>query len=192
MAWTLDPSHTSVAFSAKHLGVATVRGRFTKVNGEIQLDDANDPTTGSGTITIDAASIDTGNDQRDGHLRGGDFLDVERFPQITFKVTRVEKAGDDYRVDGGLTIKDVTKPISLSYEHSGAVEDPFGNTKVGGTLTGSINRSEWGLTWNVPLGNGGLLVSDRIKLEIDGEIAQTKQEAQESAERETATQAARS
>jgi polyisoprenoid-binding protein YceI len=187
MAWSLDPHHTTVAFSAKHLGVATVRGRFTKVNGEIDLDDPNDPATGAGTITIDAASIDTGNAQRDGHLRAGDFLEAEKYPTITFTVTRVEKAGDDYRVDGDLTIKDVTKPISLTYEHGGTVTDPYGNTKVGGTLTGTINRTDWGLTWNVPLGNGGLLVGEKIKLEIDGEITESKQAADESARAEDET-----
>jgi polyisoprenoid-binding protein YceI len=167
-----------------------VRGHFTTVAGDVELDDPNDPTTGSGTITIDAASIDTGNAQRDGHLRSADFLDAEKYPTVTFKVTKVEQIGDRHRVDGELTIRDVTKPVSLDYEHGGTAVDPYGNTKVGGTLTGTINRKDWGLTWNVPLGNGGLLVSDTIKLEIDGQIAQSKEAAKESAEAETATQAA--
>jgi len=185
MAWALDPHHTSVAFSAKHLGVATVRGRFALVTGEIDLDNPDDPTTGSGTITIDAKSIDTGNEMRDKHLRGADFLDADQYPTITFAVTGVEHHGDDFKVDGDLTIRGVTKPVSLAYEHNGQVTDPYGNTKVGGTLTGTINRSDWGLTWNVPLGNGGLLVSDKVKLEIDGEIAQAKDAAEESAAAET-------
>ena len=188
MSWALDTAHTTVAFSAKHLGVATVRGRFTKVSGEIELDDPNDPTTGRGTITIDAASIDTGNGQRDAHLRNADFLDVEKYPEIVYTVTSVQRDGDDFKVDGELTIRGVTKPVTLDYEHSGAVTDPFGNTKAGGTLTGTIRRSDWGLTWNVPLGNGGLLVSDAIKLEIDGEIAQTKQATEESARAEAAAE----
>jgi polyisoprenoid-binding protein YceI len=176
MAWTLDPNHTSVAFSAKHLGVATVRGHFAKVDGEIELDDPSDPTTGRGTIVIDAASVDTGNEGRDQHLRGADFLDVENHPRITFNVKRVEPAGGDrYRVVGDLTIHGVTREVALDYEHSGVVTDPYGNTKVGGTLTGTIVRSDWGLTWNVPLGGGGVLVSDKVKLEIDGELAQTKE-----------------
>jgi polyisoprenoid-binding protein YceI len=189
MAWALDYAHTSVAFSAKHLGVATVRGHFSTVSGEVNLDDPDDPTTGSGTITIDAASISTGNEQRDGHLRGPDFLDVEKYPTITFTVTKIEKAGDKHRVEGELTIRGVTKPVSLDYEHNGSVTDPYGNTKAGGTLTGSINRKDWGLSWNVPLGNGGLLVSETVKLEIDGEIAQQKQEVEQSARAE-ATQGA--
>jgi len=176
MAWSLDPHHTSVAFSAKHLGVATVRGRFTNVDAEVELDDPNDPTTGRGTITLDAASIDTGSEQRDGHLRSADFLDVEKYPTITFTVKSVKPAGADvFKVTGDLTITGKTREVTLDYEHSGVVTDPFNNTKVGGTLTGTINRSDWGLKWNVPLGNGGLLVSDRIKLEIDGELAEIKE-----------------
>ena len=176
MTWVLDPHHTSAAFSAKHLGVATVRGRFTKVDGEIELDDPADPTTGRGTIVLDAASVDTGNPGRDQHLRSADFFDVERYPEIRFQVKRIEPAGDQaYKVVGDLTIRGVAKEVALDYEHNGTVTDPYGNTKVGGTLTGSINRSDWGLTWNVPLGSGGLLVSDRIKLEIDGELTQTKE-----------------
>ncbi|TMF17899.1 MAG: YceI family protein [Chloroflexi bacterium] len=176
MAWSLDPHHTSVAFSAKHLGVATVRGRFTNVDAEVELDDPNDPTTGRGTITLDAASIDTGSEQRDGHLRSADFLDVEKYPTITFTVKSVKPAGADvFKVTGDLTITGKTREVTLDYEHSGVVTDPFNNTKVGGTLTGTINRSDWGLKWNVPLGNGGLLVSDRIKLEIDGELAEVKE-----------------
>jgi polyisoprenoid-binding protein YceI len=190
MAWTLDAAHTSVSFAVKHLGVATVRGHFGKVSGDIELDDPDDPTTGRGTITIDAASISTGNEQRDGHLRNADFFDVEKYPTITFTVTKVEQAGDKHRVDGDLTIRDVTKPISLDYEHAGKVTDPYGNTKVGGTLTGTINRKDWNLSWNVPLGNGGLVVSDTIKLEIDGEIAQSKEDVEQAAQAETATQGA--
>ncbi|MBV8529388.1 MAG: YceI family protein [Candidatus Dormibacteraeota bacterium] len=185
MAWDLDPNHTSVSFSAKHLGLATVRGLFTKVSGDVELDDPNDPTTARGTVTIDAASLNTGNEQRDIHLRSKDFLDVENFPAITFTANSVEHLGDDqYKVDGELTVRGQTRPISLTYEHGGTAADPFGNTKVGGSLTGSINRSDFGLTWNVPLGNGGLLVGDKIKLEIDGQLVETKEAAAVSAEAE--------
>src|SRR5580700_1714929 len=174
MTWTLDPHHTSVAFSAKHMGVATVRGRFDQVTADLDLDDPNDPTTGRGTITVQAASISTGSEMRDGHLKGADFLDVEKYPTITFTLKSIAKAGDDYKVTGDLTIKDVTKEITLDYEHSGTATDPYGNLKVGGTLTGTINRTDWGLVWNVPLGGGGLLVGEKVKLEIDGELAQDK------------------
>jgi polyisoprenoid-binding protein YceI len=191
MPWDLDPNHTQVSFSAKHLGVATVRGNFLRVKrADIELDDPDDPTTARGTVTIDAASLDTGNEQRDQHLRSADFFDVERYPDITFSANRVEPDGDDtYRVTGDLTIKGETRPVTLEYEHGGVVTDPFGNTKAGGTLSGTINRSDWGLKWNVPLGNGGMLVSDKIKLEIDGQLAQTKEAAAASAGAEASTSA---
>jgi polyisoprenoid-binding protein YceI len=178
MSWTLDPTHTSVSFSAKHLGVATVRGHFGEVNADLAIDDPADPTTGRGTVTIDAASIDTGNEQRDGHLRGADFLAVEQFPTITFAVKTIEPDGTDtFKVTGDLTIRDVTREVGLRYEHGGAIVDPFGNEKTGGTLSGVINRSDWGLKWNVPLGGGGWLVSEQVKLEIDGELTKAKEEA---------------
>lgn len=189
MGWSLDPHHTYVGFSAKHLGVATVRGHFNKVDAEVELDDPEDPTTARGTVTIDAASIDTDNEQRDAHLRSPDFLDVEKYPTITFTLKRVERAGDGYKVIGDLTIKGITNEVALDYEHSGVVVDPYGNTKVGGTLTGIIDRSKWDLKWNVPLGGGGLLVSDKVKLEIDGELGQDKEEVKESAQAEATTTA---
>ncbi len=190
MSWTLDPHHTVVAFSAKHLGVATVRGQFAKVlDAKLELDDAEDPTTASGTVTVDSASITTGNEQRDGHLRSPDFLEVEKYPTIVFALKSVEQSGSDYQVRGDLTIKDVTKEITLEYEHGGVVVDPYGNTKVGGTLTGTINRTDWGLRWNVPLGQGGLLVSEKVKLEIDGELGEDKAAVDESSQAEAATTA---
>jgi len=170
MSWSMDPHHTQVTFSAKHLGVSTVRGHFNQITSDLDLDDPNDPTTGRGSVTIQTASVDTGNEMRDGHIKGADFFDVEQYPTITFTLKSIAKAGADYKVTADLTIKDVTKEITLDYEHNGSVVDPYGNTKVGGTLTGSINRSDWGLVWNVPLGSGGLLVGEKVKLEIDGEL----------------------
>jgi polyisoprenoid-binding protein YceI len=186
MPWSLDPHHTSVTFSAKHLGVATVRGSFGQVTADLELDDPNDPTTGRGTVTIQAASITTGSEQRDGHLKSADFLDVEHSTEIVFTLKSIKRDGDNYKVTGDLTIKGVTKEITLDYEHSGSVVDPFGNTKVGGTLTGTINRSDWGLTWNVPLGGGGFLVSEKVKLEIDGELTLEKPAEAEPAAAEAA------
>ena len=175
MSWTLDPHHTSVSFSAKHLGVSTVRGHFNKVDADLDLDDPNDPTTGRGTITIDAASIDTGNPQRDGHLRNEDFLDVDKYPTITFTLKSIKPAGEGtYEVAGDLTIKDVSREITLDYEHGGSVTFPEANTRVGGSLTGVIDRTNWGLKWNVPLGGGGLLVSEKVKLQIDAELVLDK------------------
>jgi polyisoprenoid-binding protein YceI len=187
MSWSMDPHHTAVTFSAKHLGVATVRGHFTEIATSLDLDDPDDPTTGRGSVTIQSASITTGSEMRDGHLKGADFLDVEKYPTITFTLKSIAKAGDDYKVTGDLTVKDVTKEITLDYEHSGTATDPYGNTKVGGTLTGSINRSDWGLVWNVPLGGGGVLVGEKVKLEIDGELSLDKPAEAASAPAETAT-----
>ncbi len=186
MTWSLDPHHTAVTFSAKHLGVATVRGSFTQVEANLELDNPDDPTTGSGTVTIQAASITTNNEMRDNHLKGPDFLDVEKYPEIVFTLKKIEPAGDHYKVIGDLKIKDITREIALDYEHSGSVVDPYGNTKVGGTLTGTITRADWGLNWNVPLGGGGLLVSEKVKLEIDGELTQDKAAVEESATAEAA------
>jgi polyisoprenoid-binding protein YceI len=187
MTWSLDPHHTSVAFSAKHLGVATVRGRFDQVTADLELDDPNDPTTGSGAVTVQSASITTGSEMRDGHLKSADFLDVEKFPEIVFTLKSVAPDGDNFKATGDLTIKGVTKEITLEYEHAGSVVDPYGNTKVGGTLTGTINRSDWGLTWNVPLGGGGFLVGEKVKLEIDGELGQDKPAEAEPAAAEAAS-----
>src|ERR1700730_15506056 len=174
MTWSLDPHHTSVAFSAKHLGVATVRGSFGQVTADLELNDPNDPTTGSGTVTVNTASITTGQEQRDGHLKSADFLDVEKYPEIVFKLKSIKPDGDNFKVTVDLTIRGVTKEITLDYEHGGSVVDPYGNNRVGGTLTGTINRSDWGLVWNVPLGAGGWLVGEKVKLEIDGELSLEK------------------
>jgi polyisoprenoid-binding protein YceI len=188
MTWSLDPHHTAVSFSAKHMGVATVRGRFDDVTADLELDDPNDPTTGSGTVTVKAASVNTGSEMRDNHLRSPDFFDAEKYADIVFKLKSISKAGDDkYKLTGDLTIKGITKEITLDYEHSGTVVDPYGNTKVGGTLTGTVNRTDWGLVWNVPLGGGGLLVGEKVKLEIDGELAQDKPAADAEAAAEGAT-----
>jgi len=179
MTWTLDPHHTSVAFSAKHMGVSTVRGRFDQVDANLELDDPNDPTTGRGTITVQAGSITTGSELRDGHLKGADFLDVEKYPTIVFTLKSVKETGNDnFKAIGDLTIKGVTKEVALDYEHNGLATDPYGNVHVGGSLTGTINRTDWGLSWNVPLGGGGWLVGEKVKLEIDGELAKDKEPAE--------------
>jgi polyisoprenoid-binding protein YceI len=188
MAWSLDPHHTAVSFSAKHMGVATVRGRFDDVTADLELDDPDDPTTGRGTVTVKAASVNTGSEMRDNHLRSPDFFDAEKYPDIVFTLKSIDKAGDDkFKVVGDLTIKGITKEIALDYEHSGTVIDPYGNTKVGGTLTSTVNRNDWGLVWNVPLGGGGWLVGEKIKLEIDGELAQEKADVDAEAAAEGAT-----
>jgi polyisoprenoid-binding protein YceI len=183
MAWTIDNAHSSVSFVARHMGLSKVRGQFTSYRGEVE-GDPSDVTSARARIEIDTASIDTGSPDRDGHLKSADFFDVENYPTITFVSKSIERQGDDYKVVGDLTIKDQTHPVELVYEHGGDLKDPFGNRKVGGSLTGTIKRSEWGLTWNVPLDSGGWLVSDNVKLEIDVQVAETKQSVEQEVEAE--------
>lgn len=185
MAWTIDPAHTTVGFSARHMGLSTVRGRFTDFAGTVDVDPSDLPRT-RGKVEIRTASVDTGNEQRDGHLKSGDFFDVEHFPVMTFDVKSIaHKGGSDYEVTGDLTIKDVTREVRLDYEHAGEGKDPWGNRKLGGTLTGSISRADWGLTWNVALEAGGLLVSDKIKIEVEGQLAESKEAVKEEASAES-------
>ena len=164
--WKSDPTHTDVQFSAKHMMVTTVRGKFTDVEGTITLDEAN-PRASSGSFTVRAASLNTGVEQRDGHLRSGDFFDAERYPEITFVSTAVEpKRGNDYAVTGDLTIRDVTKPVTFDVEFLGNY-DGFQGRRAGFHATTKLNREAFGLTWNVALESGGWLVGKEIKLEID-------------------------
>ncbi|MEA2510171.1 MAG: hypothetical protein QOG21_2253 [Actinomycetota bacterium] len=186
MAWTIDNAHSSVGFVARHMGLSKVRGLFTQFEGEVD-GDPSDITTATGSFEIDTASIDTASPDRDAHLKSPDFFDVENYPKITFVSKSVERDGADYKVTGDLTIKDQTHPIELTYEHGGDIQDPFGNHKVGGSLTGTIKRSEWGLTWNVPLDSGGWLVSDNVKLEIDLQLAESKEAVEQEVAAEEAS-----
>ena len=139
MSWTIDPAHTTVALSAKHMGLSTARGHFTKFSGDIDVD-LSDPTAAKGGIDVDLASIDTGNEQRDTHLHSADFFDVEKFPTMTFTVKSVKKNdANRYYVIGDLTIKGITKGATFDYEHAGDNTDPYGNHKAGGSLTGTID-----------------------------------------------------
>jgi polyisoprenoid-binding protein YceI len=187
MAWTIDPAHTTVGFAVRHLGLTTVRGKFTRSSGQIDMDPTN-PASATGEVVIEAASIDTGDRDRDAHLRSADFFDVERYPNITFKLKRVKGGGERFKVIGDLTMKDVTREIELDAEYAGEIVDPYGRRKVGGSLTGTINRSDWGLTWNAPLEAGGWLVSDAIKIEVEGQLIEApavvqKEETLESSKR---------
>ena len=184
MAWTVDTAHSTVGFAARHMGLAKVRGQFKGFRGEIEVD-PQDLTTARGHLEVDMASVDTGEEKRDEHLRSADFFDVERFPTLTFNSKSVTKVSDDhYKVVGDLTLRDVTHEVELDYEHGGEGVDPYGNRKVGGTLTGTIKRSDWGLTWNVALETGGWLVSDKISLEIDLQLAESQEAVEQEAERE--------
>jgi polyisoprenoid-binding protein YceI len=172
MAWVLDPTHSTVGFSVRHLGISTVRGRFTRVTVAADLDPA-DPANARGRVEIDVRSIDTGDEQRDTHLGGTDFFDADNHPTIVFELTSVTPVGgEDYKVAGDLTIRGVTRPVELDAEYRGAVGDPWGNVKAGVSITGSINRRDWDLTWNVPLDAGRLLVGDRVKVEVEAELLQ--------------------
>lgn len=167
--WQLDPSHTQVEFSAKHMMFTTVKGRFGSVKGTIRLDE-QDISRSSVVAEIDAASLDTRTEQRDTHLRSQDFLHVEEHPVITFKSTRVERAGEDhFKVAGDLTIRGTTREVVLDTTLTGRGKSPFGTTVAGFEASTAINRKDFGLNWNVALEAGGFLVGDTIKITIDAE-----------------------
>jgi polyisoprenoid-binding protein YceI len=164
--WRSDPAHTDIQFSAKHMMVTTVRGKFADVDGTLTLDEA-DPAASSGWFTVRAASLTTGNDQRDGHLRSGDFFDAEAYPEITFVSTAVTpKRGNDFAVTGDLTIRGTTHPATFDVEFLGLYQG-FQGRRAGFHATTRLNREDWGLTWNVTLETGGWLVGKEIRLEID-------------------------
>jgi polyisoprenoid-binding protein YceI len=164
--YTLDTAHTRLGFSARHAMVTTVRGEFRDFSGSAYVDTQN-PASSWVKITIDANSIDTGNPQRNGHLLSGDFFETEQFPEITFSSTDVSRDGQEWSITGDLTIKGVTKAITLAFEETGSAKDPFGNDRIGFEGVATLNRKDWGLTWNAALETGGVLVSEKIKLEFD-------------------------
>ena len=164
--YEIDPGHTRLGFVARHAMVTKVRGQFGAFEGTARIDEAN-PSASKVDLTIQVASVDTGSADRDGHLKSGDFFDVETYPTITFTSTEVKRDGSDWAVTGDLTIKDVTKPVTIEFEHTGSARDPFGNLRVGFEGETTINRKDWGLTWNAALETGGVLVSEKIKLEFD-------------------------
>jgi polyisoprenoid-binding protein YceI len=165
--YTVDVAHTRIGVRARHAMVTTVRGAFTSFAGSAHLDTA-DPSASSVTLRIDTASIDTGNADRDAHLRSADFFDVEAHPVITFDSTAVEQLDEEvYRVTGDLVIKDVTRSVSVDFTLSGSAMDPFGNLRVGFEGALVLRRSDWQLTWNAALETGGVLVSDKIQIEFD-------------------------
>jgi polyisoprenoid-binding protein YceI len=164
--YTLDPAHSRLGFSARHAMVATVRGQFTEFTGTAHVDTAN-PADSKVEVSIVANSISTGNEQRDGHLLSADFFESEQFPAITFTSTDVTRDGDDWTITGDLTIKGVTHSIAVPFEFTGSATDPFGNTRIGFEGAASLLRKDWGLSWNAALETGGVLVSDKIKLQFD-------------------------
>ncbi|MBX6351901.1 MAG: polyisoprenoid-binding protein [Thermoflavifilum sp.] len=165
--WVLDATHSNVDFTVRHMMIATVRGAFHKFDANI-VADPEDLTTAEIEFTVDVASVDTRNEDRDNHLRSADFFDAEHYPQMTFKATRIVRTGDgEYDMTGDLTIRGVTKPVTLHVVYGGGGKDPWGNQRVGFTVTGKVNRKDFGLTWNVALETGGVLVSDEVQIHID-------------------------
>ena len=164
--YTIDPAHSRLGFSARHAMVTTVRGSFGTFTGTAHIDGEN-PAASNVSLTIDASSVSTGSADRDGHLVSGDFFDVETHPELTFVSTAVERDGDDWSITGDLTIKGVTKSVTILFESTGTATDPFGNQRAGFEGAVTINRKDWGLSWNAALETGGVLVSEKIKLELD-------------------------
>ncbi|MGD0121168.1 MAG: YceI family protein [Candidatus Limnocylindrales bacterium] len=164
--WTLDPAHSQIEFAVKHMMVTTVRGQFRKFSVDVDFDQEN-PERSSVAAHIEASSIDTGMEARDAHLRSGDFFDAETFPELTFRSTKIEASGDGYEITGDLTIRGVTRPVTLDAEIGGVVPNLQGGLRAAFAATTKISRKAWGLTWNVALESGGLLVGDDIKISID-------------------------
>ncbi len=177
--YVIDPAHSTFAFVARHAMVTKVRGSFHEFDGTLTID-GEDPTRSTGSLKIVATSIDTGNEQRDGHLRSNDFFDMDNHPELTFQSTGIEAVNDyEYKVSGDLTIKGVTKSITLDTEYTGTAVDPFGNIRIGFEGKTVVNRKDWGVNWNAPLEAGGVLVSEKVTLDIDiSAIKQVSEDAQ--------------
>jgi polyisoprenoid-binding protein YceI len=167
--WQIDPVHSGIHFSIRHFVVSKIHGRFTKWGGTIQFDEQQ-PASSKVEIHIDVKSIDTNDPKRDGHLQSADFFDSEHHPEITFTSTKVEPAGqNEYRVTGDLTLRGVTKPVTLEVEHGGHVKDPWGNNRTGFGIKGSFDRRDYGLSFNQTLEGGGAALGDKIEVTIDAE-----------------------
>ena len=168
--WAVDAAHSTVEFVARHLMVTKVRGRFADYEANIKI--AEVPEDSSVNVTIQVGSVTTGDEARDGHLKGADFFDVETYPTMTFASTSVKATGDtSWKVDGDLTIRNVTKPVTLDVEFGGVAVDPWGNDKALFEASTEVDREDWGLTWNQPIAGGGVLVSKKIKLELEIQAA---------------------
>ncbi len=163
--WEIDPIHSEVGFTARHMMVSKVRGRFTTFSGEIVLGES--PEQSSVTATIDLTSINTGNEQRDQHIRSADFFEVDKYTTMTYRSTGVRAEGDHYIVDGELTLKDVTQEVPLILELNGFGPDPYGGTRAGFTATTEINRRDFGVNFSAPMETGGVVVSDKIAIQLE-------------------------
>ena len=164
--WSVDPAHSTIGFQVKHMGIATVRGQFTEAEGTLEV--GEDLSTAAAHATIKAASVDTGEQSRDDHLRSADFFDAESYPDLTFASTAIEQLDDEaFRVTGDLTLHGVTREVALHAEVQGTDTDPWGNDRVGLEITGQLDRSDFGMEFNQALGSGNKLVSDKVKLALD-------------------------
>ena len=164
--WNIDAAHSQLGFAVRHAMVATVRGSFGVYDGSLVLD-AADPSKSTATVSIDASSFTSGQEQRDGHVKSPDFLDVEKFPKMTFTSTNVVIDGDDVTLHGDLEIRGVSKPIEIDVEVGGVAHDPMGNTRAGFEGTTSISRKDYGMEFNAALDAGGVLVGDKVKITLD-------------------------
>jgi polyisoprenoid-binding protein YceI len=181
MAWNIDPAHTEINFTVRHMMISNVRGRFEKFSGSVEFDEQT-PAKSTVDVQIEAASITTKEAQRDEHLRSPDFLMVEKYPTLTFKSKRVEvNDARRGRIIGDLTIRDITNEVALDVEYSGMAKNPWGGMTAGFTATTTINRKDWNLVWNVALETGGVLVGEDIKINIECELVKQPQEAAEAA-----------
>lgn len=170
--WALDPTHSQIEFTVRHMMFAKVKGAFNSFRAEIEAD-PEDLTTADVTFTIDASSVDTNNEDRDNHLRSADFFDVENYPNLVFVAKKIAKTGDGvYDVTGDMTIRGVTREETFKVTYNGSGKDPWGNVKAGFSAEGSINRKDYGLTWNAALETGGVLVGDEIKIAMEIQAAQ--------------------
>ena len=177
MTWNTDSQHTNFEFAVRHMVVSTVRGHFAEFAIEADIDET-DLTRSTGKVAVKTGSVSTREAQRDTHLSSPDFFDAEKYPEMTYVVTKITGAGADYTITGDLTIKDVTRPVVLAAEITGPVADPWGNTRLGLSATGKLNRKDFGLTWNVVTEAGGLLVGDEVKLNIDAEFVKAQAPAE--------------
>lgn len=168
-SYALDPSHSSADFQVRHMGLSKVRGGFEVLSGTVVI--AEDPAQSSVEATLDAKTFNTGAADRDGHVKSADFLDVENHPHVTYRSTSVRQDGGDWKVDGELTIRGISKPVTLDVQFEGAGTDPFGNDKIAFSAETEIDREEWGINWNQALEAGGVLVGKKVKITIDAQAA---------------------